>query len=60
MIDGTIKPVKKPDLDNIAKICLDALNKLAFDDDSQIVALRVEKHYSEEPRVEIEITEREV
>lgn len=52
---GAIRPTKKPDIDNIAKICLDGLNKIAFVDDSQIVSLIVEKWYCETPRVEIEI-----
>ena len=34
----------KPDGDNIAKAVLDALNGLAFNDDAQVVALRVTKH----------------
>ena len=33
----------KPDVDNIAKNVLDALNGLAWDDDSQVVELRVRK-----------------
>lgn len=36
---------KKPDCDNIAKIILDALNGMAYDDDAQVVKLRVEKRY---------------
>lgn len=36
---------KKPDCDNIAKIILDALNGIAYDDDAQVVKLRVEKRY---------------
>jgi Holliday junction resolvase RusA-like endonuclease len=57
MINQKIKPTKKPDLDNIAKAILDSLNKIGFDDDSQIVELRVSKYYSEEPRVELELYE---
>lgn len=38
-------PTKKPDCDNIAKIILDALNGLAYKDDSQVVVLRVYKRY---------------
>jgi Holliday junction resolvase RusA-like endonuclease len=57
MLEGIIRHTKKPDADNIGKICLDALNKLAFDDDSQIVDLRVRKFYSDNPRVEIEINQ---
>ena len=54
---GAIRPTKKPDCDNIAKIVLDALNGIAYYDDSQIYLLKVEKRYSEEPRVEVEIYE---
>jgi len=53
MYNGIIRPVKKPDLDNIAKICLDALNTLAYDDDSQVVELCISKWYANMPRVEI-------
>jgi len=52
--------LKKPDVDNIAKIVLDALNGVAYQDDAQIEKLRVEKMYvsseTESPRVEIAIT----
>ena len=50
---GDLRPLKKPDTDNIAKICLDALNGIAYPDDSQITTLLVMKYWSEEPRVEI-------
>lgn len=60
MLEGKIRPTKKPDTDNIAKIVLDSLNTIAFDDDKQVVDLRVEKYYSEEPRVEVVLKEIEV
>ena len=47
----------KPDLDNLAKIILDSLNGIAFDDDKQVVKLEVEKYYSDRPRAEIWLTE---
>lgn len=59
MLEGKIRPTKKPDTDNIAKIVLDSLNTIAFDDDKQVVDLRVEKYYSEEPRVEVILEELE-
>jgi Holliday junction resolvase RusA-like endonuclease len=55
MLQGLIRPVKKPDVDNIAKTVLDSLNKIAYDDDSQIVECIVQKFYSDNPRVEVEI-----
>jgi Holliday junction resolvase RusA-like endonuclease len=57
MLNGDIRPTTKPDLDNIAKAILDALNGRAFDDDKQVVSLTVEKFYSDTPRVIVEIYE---
>lgn len=57
MLDGQLYPTKKPDIDNIAKCVLDALNKLAYRDDTQVVRLHMEKHYNQIPRVEVEIKE---
>lgn len=57
MLNGNIRPIIKPDLDNIAKSVLDALNKLAYVDDKQIVFLEVEKFYDESPRVELMVEE---
>ncbi len=56
MINGLIRPTKKPDCDNIAKICLDALNGIAYFDDSQVVELVVNKTYSRNPFVSIVLT----
>lgn len=47
----------KPDCDNIAKIVLDALNGLAYKDDSQITALLVFKEYGEQAKVIVEVEE---
>ena len=47
----------KPDLDNVAKAVLDALNGVAYVDDVQVVKLTVSKHYSEEPRIEVSVKE---
>ena len=57
MLSGNISPTKKPDIDNIAKIVLDALNKLAFKDDNQVTKLVVEKIYSEEEKIYVKIEE---
>ena len=47
-IEGLEYPTKKPDSDNIAKIVLDSLNKIAYDDDKQVVKLCIFKQYTEE------------
>jgi Holliday junction resolvase RusA-like endonuclease len=57
MLNGHILPTKKPDADNIAKIILDGLNKVAWDDDTQIIEMMVTKRYSEEPLVAVIIEE---
>jgi Holliday junction resolvase RusA-like endonuclease len=46
---------KKPDADNIAKIVLDSLNSIIWDDDAQVYDLRVIKTYGD-PRLVTEIT----
>lgn len=51
---GEIRPTKKPDWDNFGKI-LDALNLVVWADDAQIVDGRVQKFYSEAPRMEIRV-----
>lgn len=55
MLAGEIRPTKKPDGDNIIKIVSDALNRLAYHDDSQIVEVACKKLYAATPRVEIQI-----
>lgn len=56
-LEGLLRPITKPDTDNIAKNIKDALNKIAYYDDSQIVREVIDKCYSDTPRVEIEIKE---
>lgn len=51
--NGEIRPTKRPDFDNIAKLAGDALNGICWDDDKQIATAAIEKFYSEFPRVEI-------
>lgn len=49
---------KKPDCDNIEKIILDALNGIAYDDDSQVAKQSSEKIYdAEETMVEVTLYE---
>lgn len=55
MLAGEIRPTKKPDMDNVVKIIADALNQVAYRDDTQIVDCQCRKFYSENPRVEVTI-----
>ena len=57
MLLGDIRPTKKPDIDNIAKVILDSLNKIAYQDDTQVVYMVLAKHYSETPKVVVTIQE---
>lgn len=54
-LKGETMPTKKPDADNILKLCGDALNALAYYDDVQVVSATVQKAYSEVPRLELVI-----
>ena len=45
--------------DNVVKVYADALNHLAYHDDSQVVSITCEKYYSEEPRVEVILSDTE-
>lgn len=53
-LSGEIRPIKKPDYDNFAKIC-DALNLIVWVDDAQVVDGRIRKFYSDQPRMEIRV-----
>ena len=51
---------KRPDVDNCAKIFLDALNGIAWNDDGQVHSIRVTKWYHEKdgaPRADVLIEE---
>lgn len=55
-----VRKPTKPDLDNIAKNVLDALNKLAFVDDALVARIECEKWIAsgyEQPHLQITITE---
>lgn len=46
---------KKPDADNVAKAILDALNGVAYRDDSAVSSLLVDKSYGDAARVTVSI-----
>lgn len=53
---GEIRPQTKPDLDNIVKVVCDALNKIAYADDKDIVEVHARKYYDLTPRIEVIMT----
>lgn len=57
MLRGEIRPTRKPDCDNILKLVADALQPIAFQDDSCIVRMVCRKIYSTEPGLVVELNE---
>lgn len=51
-LSGHLRPTGKPDMDNVAKLCLDALNGILWLDDSQIVEFTFSKVYGPKPEVQ--------
>ena len=49
------KPTR-PDIDNIAKNVLDALNGIAWRDDAQVAVLHTSKAYGDQPGLEIAVS----
>lgn len=56
LADG-VRPVGKPDVDNLVKLAKDALNGVLWVDDSQVVALTAHKVYGAEPKTCIYVAE---
>lgn len=52
-----IRPIVKPDCDNISKNILDALNGIAYPDDKQVVTLVIRKWYANKSLVRVTISE---
>ena len=52
---GSVLPTRKPDIDNVLKVVLDALNGIAYKDDSRVVDIQGKKVYSDTPKIVIEI-----
>lgn len=54
---GQIRPTIKGDIDNYFKAVTDPLTGIVWKDDALIVEAHIEKYYSDDPRVEVEIRE---
>lgn len=57
MREKKVYPTKRPDIDNISKAVMDALNKNAYYDDQQVVGLLVVKKYEEKGKVTFILTD---
>lgn len=61
---GIVVPLTKPDIDNVAKLYLDAMNEVVFPDDKQVYQIVISKQYLSEqdleqglgPYVEVKVT----
>ena len=58
-LQGRILPTGRPDVDNVAKLVLDALNGVFWRDDAQIVDLAATKVYGQAPGLQIAVEQRE-
>lgn len=54
---GSELPTKKPDIDNVIKAFLDAMNKVVYKDDTQVVKVSAKKSYSSMPGVDVCVVE---
>ena len=56
---GDLRPGKIPDVDNVLKVVMDALEKLAYKNDAKIVTAHQGKFYANKPHLDINIYELE-
>ena len=52
-LSGSEKHTKKPDLDNVIKSVIDGMDKIVFDNDSQITSIHATKVYGEVAKAEV-------
>ncbi len=54
-IEGSVRPIGRPDIDNYIKAVFDGLNGVVFKDDSQVTFIGATKQYSTTPGVSVVI-----
>lgn len=60
-LNGDEIAIMKPDIDNVCKIVLDALNAAAYEDDATVVSIRsIKGRYEEKPRLIVRVREMSV
>lgn len=57
MRGGLIRPLVKPDTDNVIKSVLDGLNGVAYADDKQVTCVRAVKVYDDVPHITVTVDE---
>ena len=53
---GEILPQRKPDLDNVLKSVLDAMNGVVYRDDKEVTRTQVSRHYSETDHLAVKVS----
>jgi len=53
----TVPKTTKPDIDNLTKAILDALNGIVWKDDAQVTQINIQKIWSAKDQIEVEIWE---
>jgi len=56
-LNGSEKPTKKPDIDNVAKCFLDAMQDVVYLNDTQVLTLHITKVYGKHGMVEVMVRE---
>lgn len=56
-IKNFAEKVTRPDLDKCVRLVLDSLTGIAYEDDSQVIEIRADKHYGYPPRAEVLVEE---
>ena len=54
---GLLFPAKRPDIDNLEKLIMDAFNGVVYDDDKQVIEKYSIKKYSKNPGTIVTVTE---
>lgn len=55
MLNGIIRHIKRPDVDNLSKFAIDCIKGIVLDDDNQVFKLSAEKIYGLVPKTVIKI-----
>lgn len=54
-LNGDIRPQRKPDLDNVIKAVLDAMNGVVYRDDKEVTSVYLRREYSDMPHLEVTV-----
>ena len=52
-LDGSLRPINRPDLDNVIKQVADSVNGIIFYDDCQISEIKAMRYFSLYPRIHV-------